>query len=377
MSKNLKNQLISAIVLSFFLFFNIYCNASDNPGLSAGETIPNPKLIPMAKYSPTVTTPVSLQDYKEGKNLLIAFMPSVTDKNNYAKVMTSAFETYFAEGLSFGAVYSYYYPNPDLKILVVTHDNEQTVREYLNGNEVNFDIASDSNLDLSNYFGIKDWNNSSEGSHVYLVDKDNKIVYASHDYKGEGEKLKTVQSTLFTMLGVKDNITQVNKYEPLVPGDKARDFSFKYIDGSVTKEAKLSDFTGKKVLIAFYPAAYSYSCSGQAITFNQYAEQEKLVKNVQNSVSSSPDDLEILMVSISNYEILSKWKNDLNLQNLKLISDNTGEISQLYNSYNPNGYNNRTIFLVDKQGSISYIDWNYKVDDSSFDKMKEQITALN
>jgi peroxiredoxin len=390
--KKLKNSHILNIFLTVSFLFNVHCYAAENSnsensnnGLSVGETIPNPAFFPLTKYEPDqMPKAVKLQDYKEGKNLLIAFMPAITDKNIYANVMTSAFDTYFAKGLSFGVSYNYYYPNPDLKILIVTRDNEQAVQEYMKKTDADFDMASDKNMDIANFFGIKEWNSDNSGSHVYLVNKDNKIVYANYDYKGEGEKLKAVQSQLYSLLNIKDDMSSFKEYNPLMAGDNARDFNFKYVNpadknsqGASMKEGKLSDYTGKKnVLIAFYPAAFSYSCSAEVVTFDLYAEQQKMIQRVQNSEVNNDGSLEILMVSVSNSGILSKWKNAMNLQNLKLVSDDNGEISMMYNSYNQLGYNKRTIFLVDKEGKLSYIDWDYKVDDTGFAKLKEQLMAL-
>ena len=82
------------------------------------------------------------------------------------------------------------------------------------------------------------------------------------------------------------------------------------------------------------------------------------------------------MVSVSNADILSKWKNDMNFQNIKLVNDVNGEISMMYNSYSQYGYNKRTVFLVDKEGKVSYINWDYKVDEDDFALMKDRITAL-
>src|SRR5436853_4814590 len=119
-SKNFKTSLF----LTVLIFFNIFCHAgyNSNNGLSVGETIPNPQIQPMIRQPLEGITTAKLHDYKDGKNLLIAFMPTITEKNSYSKIMSAAFDTYFAEGLSFGAFYNYYYQNPDLKILVVTHD---------------------------------------------------------------------------------------------------------------------------------------------------------------------------------------------------------------------------------------------------------------
>ena len=385
LQKNLKNRLLLNIILFFLIFFNIFCHAGENSGqgLSVGETIPNPEIRPLLKLNTEMISSVKLQDYKAGKNLLIAFMPSVTDKNSYSKIMSAAFDTYFAEGLSFGASYNYYYQNPDLKILIVTPDNEQAVNEYLQKWDLDFEAASDKNMDIANYFGIREWTSNSQASQVYLVNKDNKIVYADYDYMGQGEKLKTVQSELYSLLNIKDNVIPFKESNPLMAGDDAKDFVFQYVNagrneiGSVTINGKLSDYKGKKnVLIAFYPAPYSISCSMQVSTFDQYAEKQKMIDKVSGSGLNNDGGLEILMVSISNAGILAKWKNEMNLENVKLVNDVTGEISMLYNSYSQYGYNKRTIFLVDKEGKISYVNWNYKVDDDDFALMKDRITAL-
>jgi peroxiredoxin len=285
--------------------------------------------------------------------------------------------------MSFGASYNYYYQNPDLKVLVVTNDNEQTVNEYLQKWDLDFEMVSDKNMDIANYFGIKEWTNDSDGSHVYIVNKDNKIIYANYDYKGEGEKLKTVQSELYSLLNIKDNVAPFVQTNPLMTGDDAKGFSFQYIasgdngKGTQTGNGKLSDYLGKKnVLIAFYPAAYSVSCSYQASSFDQYAEKQKMLDRVSSSSLNNDGSLEILMVSVSNADILAKWKNEMNFQNIKLVNDVNGEISMMYNSYSQYGYNKRTLFLVDKEGKISYINWDYKVDDDDFALMRDKITAL-
>ncbi len=382
--KNLKNSLVNTILFSL-LFFNIFCHAGENNnnGLSVGETIPNPEIMPIMKQTGGINIAAKLQDYKEGQNLLIAFMPTITDKNSYAKIMTDAFDTYFAKGLSFGAYYNYYYPNPDLKILVVTGDDDQAVNEFIKDKDFDFAVTPDKNMNIANFFGIKDWNSNGDGSHVYIINKENKIVYANYDYKGEGEKLKTVQSNLYSLLNIKDNVTPFVENNPLMPGDQAKDFSFQYEAasmnevGKVNVSGKLSDFIGKKnVLIAFYPAAFSISCSMEAKTFDNYAYQQAMMEKVSNDGLKDNSDLEILMVSVSNSSILSQWRKQMGLQNVKLVNDPTGEISMMYNSYNQFGYNKRTIFLVDKEGKISYINWDYQVNDNDFAVMKDRITAL-
>jgi len=382
--KNLKSQIFLYFVLLLCLTNNQIINAND--GLTVGETIPNPELYVLTKNDlDQMPRPIRLHDYKQDQVLLIAFMPSISTNNNYAKVMSTAFDTYFSERLAFVKGYDYSAIPNDLKVLVVTQNNEPEVNEYLKKLDLDFDMVSDVDLDISHFFGINSWNAENDGSFVYVINKDNKITYANYDYKGEGEKLKSVQKELFALYDVEDNSLQPSiEYFPLMPGEDARDFDFEYIymgpatEGlKLTEKGKLSDYLGRKnVLIAFYPAAFSYSCAMEVTKFDTYAE-DKMLQNVANSQMVQNDDLEILMVSVSNSYILSKWKNEMGLNNVKLVSDNTGEISMKYSSFNLMGYNKRTIFLIDKTGKVSYIDWDYNVDEDDFALIVEHLNSIN
>jgi mycoredoxin-dependent peroxiredoxin len=358
---------------------------SQNTGLTVGETIPNPEFQALTKYEvDQMPRPVRMHDYKEDKNMLVVFMPDISGKNTYSKVMATAFDTYFAEGLAFIKGYDYAVSPGELKVLIVTHNTEAEVKEYLTKYDLDFDMASDINLDISHFFGVHNWNSKNEGSFVYVVNKENKITYASYDYKGEGEKLKSVQKELFTLYDIKDDSFTSTEYTPLMPGEKSRDFDFEYIYNGPptaglkhTEEGKLSDYIGKKnVIIAFYPAPFSMSCAMEVTKFDSYAE-DQMIKSVKNSDLAGSDDVEILMISQSNTSILSKWKHEMGLQNVKLISDNTGAISSKYGSYNTFGYNKRTLFLIDKSGNVSYIDWDYQVNDEDFAIVEEHLKSLN
>lgn len=369
--------------MAILLILNMYCSAESGTGLGVGETIPNPEITAVSAggYDRNVET-FRMHDYKDGMPMLIAFMPSVLseDKNSYAEVMISAFDTYFAQGFSFRSFKQYQYANPDMKIIIVTPESKENLQKYMENKYYGFEMVSDPDMHIANLFGVSKWNAAS-GSYVYVVDRENKITYADYDYRGQGEKLKSVQLALYTQFGLEEN-TNGTAYSPQMIGDKARDFKFTYTElgikanlQPITASGSLSDYLGKKkVLIAFYPAAFSVSCSFEASAFNHWAEDRMLEKVKSDGFG---DDLEILMVSVSNPLILSAWKNDLSLENVKLVNDNGGEISRMYNSFNSLGYNSRTVFLVDKDGKISYINWNYNVDGDDFSKLKEQVLASN
>ncbi len=384
MAKNpLKSGFLSALIILCALSIKTY---SGNNGLSVGETSPNAEFLYENNYDPTarLRSSTHLYDYKNESTLLIAFMPDISEKNNYADVMTSAFDTYFAKGMAFGEPYQWQTYRSSIKVLIVTNNDQSAVRDYLSKKGLEFDMASDINMDLANSFGIAKWNSSSDGSFVYVIDKDNKITYASYDYKGEGEKLRSVQKELFAQLNITDpNSNLVMNDKILFPGDKAIDFDFIYTSVgdkeyfSLGSNGKLSDYFGKKnVIIAFYPAPFSMSCMMEAKTFDAYAEKQTL-QNISNSQLGTSDDVEILMVSNSSLDILDKWKNDMNVKNVKLVADYVGAISSQYRSFNLLGYNNRTLFVIDKAGMISYIDWNYNVDEKDFGLVKEHLKEIS
>jgi alkyl hydroperoxide reductase subunit AhpC len=83
------------------------------------------------------------------------------------------------------------------------------------------------------------------------------------------------------------------------------------------------------------------------------------------------------MVSNEGMDMLSNWFENMSFKNVKLISDLNIGISSKYNSFNYfNGYNNRTIFLIDKEGVLRYIDWDYKVIDKDLKQLQEEIMKL-
>ena len=377
-------QLKSGFFAAFLILLSGIVYSGGN-GLGIGETSPNPEFLYENSYdvSAGIRSTVNLYDYKQDKTLLVAFMPDISSQNSYAEVMISAFDTYFSKGMAFGEPYEWQLYRGSLKVLIVTNNDQSIVREYLYNNGFEFDIAPDINLDMANSFGITKWDSNSEGSFVYIVDKNNIITYANHNYKGEGEKLRAVQKELFTQFNINDPGSKLtDNTSVLFPGDNAPDFEFIYSQLSNSGQfsginGNLSDYAGKKnVIIAFYPAPFSMSCAMELTAFDAFAEKQTL-QNISSSQLGSADDVEILMISNSGLDILDKWKNDMNVKNVKLVSDYSGVISNKYSSYYRLGYNNRTLFIVDKSGKISYIDWNYIVDEQDFSMVKDHLKLIS
>jgi peroxiredoxin (alkyl hydroperoxide reductase subunit C) len=377
---------IKAFFAVIFMFLTVIpALVAGGKYLEVGETIPNPEFYSINRYElDKMPRTIRLHDYKQDKILLLAIMPDISAKNPYSRVMTSAFDTYFAEQMAFIKNYSYDPKANDVMVLVVSNNDEAEIREFLAAEDLDFEMASDINMDFANFFGINKWEENS-ASHVYVINKDNKIAFADSDYKGQGEKLKLVQKELSLAAGMDISSDPVlTDYSPLMPGDNARDFGFTYLDkdmamqySTLTQNGRLSDYFGKKnIVIAFYPAPFSMSCAMEVSKFDSFAEESG--KNYLDNINGiSGNDIEILMVSMSNTSIISKWRDDMNLKNVTMISDITGEISSMYSSFNPLGYNNRTVFLIDRSGKVAFIDWDYKVDEQDFAALQDQIEKLD
>jgi thioredoxin-dependent peroxiredoxin len=123
-------------------------------------------------------------------------------------------------------------------------------------------------------------------------------------------------------------------------GDKAPDFSLPGTDG---KAHKLSDYKGKAVVIAWYPAALTSGCTIECRSF----------RDSQNVIKSY--DVAYFMASVDT--------PDKNLQfakmeeaNFPLLSDPEKKVAGAYGVLNARGTANRWTFYIGPDGTIQYID---------------------
>jgi peroxiredoxin len=87
-------------------------------------------------------------------------------------------------------------------------------------------------------------------------------------------------------------------------------------------------------------------------------------------------DAEILAISGDYVWSHHFWAKHQNYP-FKLLSDHDHSVAKKYKSYNPErGYNKRTVFVIDKKGVITYIDWKYDVSsDSSFENLQKALKS--
>lgn len=110
------------------------------------------------------------------------------------------------------------------------------------------------------------------------------------------------------------------------------------------QKLKLSDFRGKRLILAFYPADWSPVCSDQMTLYNETLS----IFHEYNA--------EILGISVD-----SKWSHLAFAQTRKihfpLLADfePKGEVSKKYGAYNEvDGQSRRALFVIDEEGIIQW-----------------------
>jgi peroxiredoxin len=128
----------------------------------------------------------------------------------------------------------------------------------------------------------------------------------------------------------------------LKPGDEAPDFELRsHRGGSV----RLSDFRGKNnVVLAFHPFAFTPVCATQMTNYE--SDQRQLADR----------DAVVLGISIDPQPSKTAWAQTLGSISFDLLSDfyPHGEVAQKYGVLRPEGFSERAIFVVDKQGRIAW-----------------------
>jgi peroxiredoxin len=151
-------------------------------------------------------------------------------------------------------------------------------------------------------------------------------------------------------------------------GDRAPDFALPYAtkDTIVFTPLKLSNEIGKRnIVLAFYPADWSGGCTKEMCTIrDDFGNLEKL-------------NAEVLPISGDYVFTHHEWAKYQHLQ-FKLLSDHKHEVAKEYDSYNSvSGFNNRTVYVIDKSGKIAYINLHYNVGTpADFQKLKDVLASL-
>ncbi|MBB5622737.1 redoxin domain-containing protein [Pedobacter cryoconitis] len=127
-------------------------------------------------------------------------------------------------------------------------------------------------------------------------------------------------------------------------GDQAPDFK---LFSSDLKETSLADFKGKKLVLQFFPMAFTGTCTTQLCTMrDSFGFYQGM-------------NAEVLGISVDSPFTLAKFKEEQFYQ-FPLLSDFNKETSRAYQSiyeefvYNLKGVSKRAAFVIDEEGKIIY-----------------------
>jgi peroxiredoxin len=135
----------------------------------------------------------------------------------------------------------------------------------------------------------------------------------------------------------------MNEKKAIKGGDKAPDFSLK---DQHSKEFRLSEFKGKKVLLSFHPLAWTKVCARQM----QSLEKNREVFDKLNTVA--------LGLSVDTVPSKHAWAKELGIKETRLLSDfwPHGEIAKLYGIFRAeNGISERANIIVDEEQKVIFV----------------------
>lgn len=125
-------------------------------------------------------------------------------------------------------------------------------------------------------------------------------------------------------------------------GDTAPDFELPAVGN---KKVRLSDYRGKKqVILSFHPLAWTGICA---------AQMQDLEANIQKLVDA---DTVALGISVDSVPSKDAWAKSLGVTHVEFLSDfePKGQVAKMYGIYREDGFSERAVFVVDRQGIIRF-----------------------
>jgi len=151
-------------------------------------------------------------------------------------------------------------------------------------------------------------------------------------------------------------------------GEPAPDFS---LFDSDKNKITLSELRSQNILLLFFPAAFSGTCTTELCSV-----RDNII--VYNDVNTK-----VLGISVDMVYTLAKYKADQKL-NFSLLSDFNKEVSAAYGclyetfSYEMKGVSKRSAFIIDKSGMVRYAEVLDQAGDlPNFRAIRETLELLN
>ncbi len=154
----------------------------------------------------------------------------------------------------------------------------------------------------------------------------------------------------------------------LQPGDTAPDFT---LYDSEKKQVTLSSLRGEKVVLLFFPLAFTSTCT------------KELCSVRDNIAWYNNAHAKVMGISVDSLHTLAKFKAE-QLLNFTLLSDFNKDVSRQYDTiyemfgYNMKGVSKRSAFVIDKNGVIQYAEVLENAGEvPDFDRIKETLSRLH
>ncbi len=151
---------------------------------------------------------------------------------------------------------------------------------------------------------------------------------------------------------------------PLKPGDPAPAFTLPSIEG---KEVSLVDYRNQKIVVlVFVPSAWTPVCSGQ------------LPHYIENAARFEELGATMLIVTTDNVPTLWAWTRGMPGLCFPVLSDfwPHGAVAQKYGVLRPeSGVSERALFVIDRDGTIRYINVHDINTEPPLDELFEAVTA--
>lgn len=129
----------------------------------------------------------------------------------------------------------------------------------------------------------------------------------------------------------------------------------------------LADSKGRNVLLAFFPMAWTPVCSHQIPALN--ADLQKF----------SALDCDVFALSIDHVPALKAWLATMGNICFPVLSDfwPHGKVAEAYGVLRPEGYTERALFIIDRQGIIRYIDIHDIDDQPSNETLLKELMSID
>jgi peroxiredoxin Q/BCP len=148
-------------------------------------------------------------------------------------------------------------------------------------------------------------------------------------------------------------------------GDRAPDFSLAWASrdtAGVVPWFSLSAQRGKVVVLAFYPKDFTAGCTAEMKTFTE-----------QYQDLFGGDDVVVVGINADSLTTHQRFAQSLGMP-FRLLSDPDQRVSKQFGSAGDNGYNRRTVYVIDRKGRVAYTDYRFgALDPKAYTALKDAV----